>query len=66
MKITNPHPDPDVNTLRRVFVAAKSARKRQNQNKQMTRWLGGELDDSPYFQAGLAQLKKCRAEGMLK
>lgn len=64
MKITNPHPDPDVNALRRVFVAAKSARKRQN--KQMTRWLGGELDDSPYFQNGLAEFKKCKAEGLLK
>jgi len=64
MKITNPHHDPDVIALRRIFAAAKMHRSQKN--KRVDHYLSGQFDDTPYFQAGLAQLKKCREEGILK
>ena len=56
-------PDPDVIVLRRVLAAAK--RKRTHHRSQLNHWIEGKHDDTPYFQAGLAEMKECRKEGLI-
>ena len=56
-------PDPDVIVLRRVLAAAKSKKSRPKWLIQ--NWIDGRHDDTIYFQAGLAEMKECRKEGLI-
>lgn len=56
-------PDPDVVLVRRVLAAAKQARSRKN--NQLRRWKEGEFDNTPYFQAALAEFKAAKKEIIL-
>ena len=57
--------DPDILVLRRIFAASKTQRKHKAGRGAASHWLSGVRDNEPYFQAGLAALKLCRAEGLI-
>jgi hypothetical protein len=56
-------PDTDIIALRRILAAAKS--KRSHHNRQLCHWIEGVFDNTPYFQAALAEMKECRKDGLI-
>lgn len=51
--------------LRRIIAAMKGTRKNKGGPKGQQNWISGKHDQSAYFQTGLAELERCKEEGLL-